>query len=124
MNCNVCGKLNDPGARYCTQCGTAMTYDAVPPMQERLSRPRQGRMIAGVCAAFAHRYGWDVSLVRIALLLIVVFGCGSPILAYLIAWIAIPNEIYPMAPYVRMATMPQEPAPSTPYTGQTGPTAS
>lgn len=127
MNCNACGKWNEAGARFCTQCGTVMTYETVvPPVATRLFRPRQGRMLAGVCAAFALRYGWDVSLVRIVLLLLVVFGCGSPVVAYLIAWIAIPNELYPVTPYVPMTPAAQGPGPvpSTPYTGDSGPTAS
>jgi phage shock protein PspC (stress-responsive transcriptional regulator) len=32
------------------------------------------------------------------LCVIVLFGCGTPILAYLIAWIAIPNEPFYFAP--------------------------
>jgi phage shock protein PspC (stress-responsive transcriptional regulator) len=64
-------------------------------------RPRYGRAIAGVCAAFAQEYGWDVALIRILLVVVVFFGCGMPILAYLVAWIAIPNEPYffPMQPF-------------------------
>jgi phage shock protein PspC (stress-responsive transcriptional regulator) len=30
-----------------------------------LRRPRTGRVIGGVCAALAHRFGWDVTLVRV-----------------------------------------------------------
>jgi phage shock protein PspC (stress-responsive transcriptional regulator) len=48
-------------------------------------------MIAGVCAGFALRYGWDVALVRLVLVLALVCGVGTPFLAYLIAWIVMPN---------------------------------
>ncbi len=56
-----------------------------------LYRPREGRMVAGVCKGFAQRYGWDVSIVRLVLVLSVVFGAGVPLVAYLIAWVIMPN---------------------------------
>lgn len=56
-----------------------------------LVRPREGRMIAGVCAGFALRYGWDPALVRLVLVLAAIFGVGMPLLAYFIAWIVMPN---------------------------------
>jgi phage shock protein PspC (stress-responsive transcriptional regulator) len=50
-------------------------------------------MIAGVCAAFAFHYGWDLNLVRIlTALFIVLTGVGA--LAYIIAWVVIPEEPY------------------------------
>ena len=56
-------------------------------------RPRNNRMIAGVCAAFAQQYGWDVTVVRIITAIIACFtGVGA--IAYLIAWIIIPEEPY------------------------------
>lgn len=51
-------------------------------------------MIAGVCAGFALHYGWDVSLVRLVLLIALLFGAGTPLLAYLIAWIVMPKAHY------------------------------
>ena len=48
-------------------------------------------MIAGVCAGFALQYGWDVVIVRLVLLLSVLFA-GLPLLAYVIAWVVMPNE--------------------------------
>jgi len=49
-------------------------------------------MIAGVCAAFARQYGWDVTVVRIITAIVCLSGAGA--LAYLIAWIIIPEEPY------------------------------
>lgn len=58
---------------------------------KKLLRPRDGRMIGGVCAAFARHFGVDVSLIRIAwALLAVAFGTG--VIAYLICWLVIPEE--------------------------------
>lgn len=56
-----------------------------------LMRPRQGRLIAGVCAAVANRFGWNVTLVRILTTIAVIFF-GLSLWAYIILWILIPSE--------------------------------
>lgn len=54
-------------------------------------RPRDGRWIAGVCAAVAHRFGLSPMLVRILTVVgVVVFGLS--IWAYVLLWILIPGE--------------------------------
>jgi len=56
-----------------------------------LSRPRRGRIIAGVCAGLARRLGWSPFLVR----LIFVVSCvlpGPQIIIYLALWLIIPND--------------------------------
>lgn len=56
-----------------------------------LVRPRYGRKIGGVCAAFAARFGWDVALVRVMALLLAIFT-GIGFLAYIVLWIVLPEE--------------------------------
>jgi phage shock protein PspC (stress-responsive transcriptional regulator) len=56
-----------------------------------LRRPRSGRVIGGVCAALAHRFGWDVTLVRV-LVAVSILLPGPQVIAYLIAWVVIPGE--------------------------------
>jgi phage shock protein C len=96
MVCSVCGTPVGAGARFCSGCGTALAgfnpY-ANPSAfhSQRLTRPRQGRVVAGVCAGFAIRYGWDPIVVRLVLLTALFFGFGTPLLAYVIAWIIMPN---------------------------------
>jgi phage shock protein C len=94
MFCTRCGKQLDPSSRFCPACGTATAAGAPqqPYVASRLMRPRNNRMIAGVCAAFAQQYGWDLTLVRIITAIICLSGAGA--LAYLIAWILIPEEPY------------------------------
>ena len=56
-----------------------------------LSRPRTGRMIAGVCAGIAERYGWKVGTVR----LLFVLSCllpGPQFVIYLILWLSMPQR--------------------------------
>jgi phage shock protein PspC (stress-responsive transcriptional regulator) len=50
-------------------------------------------MIAGVCAGFALHYGWNLNLVRLLTALVALFtGVGA--IAYLIAWVIIPEAPY------------------------------
>lgn len=53
-------------------------------------RPRQGKVIAGVCAALADRFGVSAGLVRIAFVIFGLFGLGE--VAYIALWILIPKE--------------------------------
>jgi phage shock protein C len=58
---------------------------------KRLYRPRDGRVVAGVCVGLAAYLGVDPTLVRLAFVLLTVFG-GLGILLYLCAWVVIPEE--------------------------------
>ena len=61
-------------------------------VKQRLTRPRTGRMIAGVCAGLADFFGLDVSLVRILYVLATVFTVFSGVIIYIILLIIIPEE--------------------------------
>jgi phage shock protein C len=50
-----------------------------------LQRPRTGRVIAGVCAGLANRFGWNANV-------------GPQLIIYLVMWIVIPQ-----APLVAVA---------------------
>jgi phage shock protein C len=58
---------------------------------KRLYRSRYEKKLGGVCAGLARYFEIDVSLVRLIWILLAVFY-GSGILAYLLAWIIIPEE--------------------------------
>jgi phage shock protein C len=88
MFCNYCGKSIPEDANLCAYCGTRVT-GAVARM--RLVRPRQGRKIAGVCAGFGEYFDLDPSLIRVAWVICLVCG-GVGLIAYIIAWIVIPEE--------------------------------
>ena len=57
-----------------------------------LMRPRDGRMLAGVCAGVADYFGLDVTLVRVIWAVVSVITGGAGVLAYLVAWVIIPDE--------------------------------
>ena len=58
-----------------------------------LTRPQQGRMIAGVCAGLAQRFGWNVGLVRLLFLLSCLLP-GPQFLIYVVLWVVIPKAPY------------------------------
>ncbi|PRY70038.1 phage shock protein C (PspC) family protein [Glaciihabitans tibetensis] len=54
-----------------------------------LQRPRTGRVIAGVCAALANRFGWNPTVVRLLFLLSLLLP-GPQIVIYIVLWILVP----------------------------------
>ena len=89
--CHNCGSGLPANARFCSNCGTATAAAQYAPGRPLL-RPRVGRQIAGVCLALSRSYGWDVSVVRIISVLTLFFSSGLIGIAYLAAWIGIPDE--------------------------------
>ena len=63
------------------------------PQIRTLTRPRLGRVLAGVCAGLAERFGWSVFLVRLLFLLSIVIP-GSQVLVYIVLWILMPSRDY------------------------------
>ena len=57
----------------------------------RLYRHRSGRMIGGVCAGLALRFGLSPTLVRVLFLLSCLLP-GPQIVVYLILWVLLPSE--------------------------------
>jgi phage shock protein PspC (stress-responsive transcriptional regulator) len=57
----------------------------------RLLRPREGRMVAGVCAGLSAYFKVDVNLVRL-LFGVSTFIWGFGALLYVIAWAIVPEE--------------------------------
>ncbi|WP_405724023.1 PspC domain-containing protein [Streptomyces sp. NBC_01537] len=56
-----------------------------------LVRPRHGRMIAGVCAGLADRFGTSATTMRVIFLLSCLLP-GPQFLLYLAMWIVMPSE--------------------------------
>ena len=58
-----------------------------------LRRPRRGRMIAGVVAGLADRFGMDRTLARVIYVVVSILSVAFPgILIYLLCWLIIPEE--------------------------------
>ncbi|MBB4686074.1 PspC domain-containing protein [Amycolatopsis jiangsuensis] len=61
------------------------------PVTHRLSRPRGDRMIGGVCAGLARRFGIKTGTMRLIALLSCLLP-GPQFVAYLILWAIMPSE--------------------------------
>jgi phage shock protein PspC (stress-responsive transcriptional regulator) len=57
----------------------------------RLARPTDGRMIAGVCAALARRFGTSATTMR-AIFLLSCLLPGPQFLLYIALWVLLPSE--------------------------------
>ena len=57
----------------------------------RLTRSRDDRWLSGVCGGIADYAGVDANLVRLVVVLGTVLGFGSLLLAYVVAWILMPE---------------------------------
>lgn len=58
---------------------------------KRLYRDSQNRLIGGVCSGLGDYFNVDFSIIRIIWLLLFLFG-GIGLLAYIIAWIVVPEK--------------------------------
>ncbi|MEA2228287.1 MAG: hypothetical protein QOF04_1917 [Solirubrobacteraceae bacterium] len=77
-----------PGAPPPTGAASAGGAASAP---RRLYRSRDDRMIAGVCGGLARYFGIDPVIVRVAAVALV-FAGGAGLLAYLAAWLLVPDE--------------------------------
>jgi phage shock protein C len=89
MYCNYCGKVIPDDANLCAYCGKRV---GAVIGRKRLVRPRAGRKIAGVCLGVAEYFDVDVTLVRLVWLIVALMPPTIGLLAYLIAWIVMPEE--------------------------------
>jgi phage shock protein PspC (stress-responsive transcriptional regulator) len=60
--------------------------------RQGLVRPREGRMLAGVCAGLARRFGLDPWIARLLFVLILFVIPGSQLLIYPVLWLLMPAE--------------------------------
>jgi len=62
------------------------------PQVKRLYRSKKNGTIAGVCAGMGEYLGIDVTVIRLLWILFTFLSIGAGILAYIIAWIILPEE--------------------------------
>ena len=59
---------------------------------KKLYRSRTDQMIAGVCGGLGKYLGIDPTLIRLAFVLLLLFGIGSGLLVYLVMMLLVPLE--------------------------------
>ena len=69
---------------------TARRYARLMARSNELARPRNGRLIAGVCVALARRFGMKPWQVR-ALFVLSCLLPGPQFLIYIVLWIVLPS---------------------------------
>lgn len=57
-----------------------------------LSRPRRGRVVAGVCAGLGRRFGLGPWMARLLFVLLLMVIPGSQLLVYPVLWILMPKD--------------------------------
>ncbi|MGA5298453.1 PspC domain-containing protein [Nucisporomicrobium flavum] len=60
--------------------------------RQGLTRPREGRILGGVCAGLARRFGLDPWLTRLLFVLVLLAIPGSQLLVYPLLWVLMPAE--------------------------------
>jgi len=100
MFCTRCGSELREQDNFCSGCGAATARGAsnvrpAPP----LTRAMNEKMIAGVCAGFARYLGADIALIRILWVILSFSGIG--VIAYIVAWIVMPQDTVSSAAPVR-----------------------
>lgn len=108
MYCPQCGREYASGSNFCCQCGARLGNPVCS--RRKLTRSRRDEKIAGVCGGLAEYLEVDSTLIRL-LWLAAAFLVGWGVIAYLIAWIAIPLE--PEAQPAKVESNSVRPAPAS-----------
>ncbi len=118
MNCPNCRRDIADYSNFCYYCGTRQNVAPVgpPPVYKRLMRSSVDCKISGVCGGFAEYFGIDSTIVRLVWVLAFFFsGLVPGALAYLVAWMVMPQAPYPVvtvaAPQAPPAAAPHSPQP-------------
>lgn len=97
-------------AKKCPHCR------ARQPGTSTFHRPREGRMIAGVCAGIGRELGMDPTVVRLAFAVAALASFGLAFWCYVILWVVTPVARFEDAPLTRFADWLRKifsPGPST-----------
>ncbi len=72
---------------------TSQNYTYTSTGSKKLYRDKDSGILGGVASGLGHYFGIDVVWIRIILVLLVVAGFGTGILAYLVLWIVTPEAV-------------------------------
>jgi phage shock protein PspC (stress-responsive transcriptional regulator) len=77
VKCRHCGSFLEPRARH---------------LVEEWTRSSEGRMVAGVCAGLARRFGISVTVFRLAFIVGALLSFGTAIILYVVLWVVMPLD--------------------------------
>jgi phage shock protein PspC (stress-responsive transcriptional regulator) len=66
----------------------------------KITRSRDDRMIAGVCAGIAKYLKIDPTVVRLSAVVLAIFTLGTAVVAYAAGWLLMPEDSYENAAWV------------------------
>ncbi len=89
--CPWCAESIRVEAVKCRYCGSLLDASGARSLSEPWLRPREDRMLAGVCAGLAEQFGLSVTIVRLAFALGAFFSAGIFLVVYLALWLAMPD---------------------------------
>ena len=81
-------------------------------MSKQLTRSRDGRWVSGVCGGIAQYTGIDANLIRLAVVVLTIIGFGSVLVAYVVAWLLMPQDV--TGGTVIADSRPTDPGPGSP----------
>ena len=101
MTCPQCARNVEPDSTFCRYCGAALVPaptgvegpPPIPPTSKRLVRLSSEGRLAGVCAGLAAYLEVDVTIVRLAWVVLSIFPGAliGGVLAYVGAWLIMPE---------------------------------
>jgi phage shock protein C len=62
------------------------------PMYKQLRRSRDNKVVAGICGGIARYLAVDPVAVRVAFVVLAFITGGTALLAYLVAWLVMPDD--------------------------------
>ena len=71
--------------------GSWTRTDETVKIRRRLFRNPDDKILGGVCSGLAAYLGWDTTLIRLLLFVILIFGYGTLVPIYIVCWLIIPE---------------------------------
>jgi phage shock protein PspC (stress-responsive transcriptional regulator) len=62
---------------------------------KRLYRSRTSRILGGICGGIGIYFDTDPNIIRVVWVILTLFSIGAGVIAYIVAWILIPEEPEP-----------------------------